>query len=192
MADGIDTIARTFCPAFELLAIAYHEAGHAVAQLLVSPSLPFLSVSVIPADGDLGRATFEDYEDLIVPDTDGEEAEVSEHERQFIESQAISSLAGPLAEQGFRGLTLGPPLPSSASTDETYVHSLAHDLHDDHREAHAWQWSMLGLAVRMIEDSRNWLAVAAVASALLREKTLDGSEVADLLRIAEGRPRPTT
>ena len=37
-----------------------------------------------------------------------------------------------------------------------------------------------------------WRAVGLVAGALVREKTLDGSEVAELLRIAEGRPRPTT
>jgi hypothetical protein len=184
MTDRTD---RTDCPAFELLAIAHHEAGHAIAQLLVSPSLPFLSVSIVSEYGDLGRATFENYEDLIVPDTDGEDAEVSEHERQFIESEAISSLAGPLAEQRFRGERLGPPLPGSASTDEAYVRGLAHHLHDDHREAHAWQWSMLGRAVRMIEDGRNWKAIVAVASALLRQKTLDGSEVEKLVRRAQNR-----
>jgi len=37
-----------------------------------------------------------------------------------------------------------------------------------------------------------WRAVGLVAGALVREKTLDGFEVAELLRIAEGRPRPTT
>ena len=120
-----------------------------------------------------------------MPDTDGEDAEVSEHERQFIESEAISSLAGPLAEQRFRDERLGPPLPRSARSDEAYVHSLADDLHDDHREAHTWQWSMLGRAARMIEDSRNWTAIVAVASALLREKTLNGSEVEALVRSAK-------
>jgi hypothetical protein len=135
----------------------------------------------------LGRATFEHYEDLIVPNTDGEDAEVSEHERQSIESEAISSLAGPLAEQRFRGGRLGPPLPRSASTDETYVHGLAHDLHDDHREASAWQCSMLGRAVPMIEDGRNWTAIVIVASALLRDKTLDGFEVEALVREAASR-----
>jgi len=37
-----------------------------------------------------------------------------------------------------------------------------------------------------------WPAVGLVAGALMRQKTLDGFEVAELLRIAEGRPRPTT
>jgi hypothetical protein len=81
-----------------------------------------------------------------VSDTDEEDAEVSEHERQFIESEAISSLAGPLAERCFLGRTLGPPLPVSADTDQAVVAGMASELHEDRNEARMWLWSMLGRA----------------------------------------------
>lgn len=44
-----------FCRALETLAIAYHEAGHAVAQLLVYPPLPLTSASIVPEDDEHGR-----------------------------------------------------------------------------------------------------------------------------------------
>ena len=71
--DGID---KTSCLAFETLTIAYHEAGHAVAQLLVRPARPLTGATILPEGDDLGMASFEDYADLIVSDTDGEDAEV--------------------------------------------------------------------------------------------------------------------
>jgi len=47
--------APAFCPALETLAIAYHGAGHAVAQLLVYPPLPLTSASIVPEDDEQGR-----------------------------------------------------------------------------------------------------------------------------------------
>jgi len=176
MGDGID------CPAVTTIVIAYHEAGHAVAQLLVSPPLPLTEVTIVPKGDNLGQACFEDYGDLIVPDTDGEDAEVSEHWRQYLDSEAISSLAGPLAEQRFRGETLGPPLPASAGADQAHVHAIARFLYEDLREADMWQWWMLHRAVRLVEvDADFWAAVVTVAGALLRESSLSESEVAQLV-----------
>jgi hypothetical protein len=49
----------------------------------------------------------------------------------------------------------------------------------------------LGRSVRMIDDSRNWAAIVAVAGALPREKTLDGFELKALVRAArQDVPRP--
>jgi len=53
MGDAAGTPA--FCPALETLAFAYHEAGHAVAQLLVYPPLPLTSASIVPEDDEHGR-----------------------------------------------------------------------------------------------------------------------------------------
>jgi hypothetical protein len=44
---------------------------------------------------------------------------------------------------------------------------------------------MLGRAERVIEGTRNWTAIVAVAGALLREKTLYGSEVEALVKAAQ-------
>ena len=53
MGDAAGT--QAFCPALETLAIAYHEAGHAVAQPLVYPPLPLTSASIVPEDDEHGR-----------------------------------------------------------------------------------------------------------------------------------------
>ena len=54
--DGIDTTDRTFCPVFEQLAVAYHEGGHAVGAVLVSPPLVVETVTIVPDDDYLGRS----------------------------------------------------------------------------------------------------------------------------------------
>ena len=41
---------------------------------------------------------------------------------------------------------------------------------------------MLCRAGSMIEDGRTWMAILAVAGALLREKTLDGAAVEAIMR----------
>ena len=79
MTDGID---RTDCPAFEELAVAWHEAGHAVGAVLVPPGLAIESVTIVPGAGYLGRYTLEDWSDNVIPDEDVEDSgEICEHER---------------------------------------------------------------------------------------------------------------
>jgi len=179
-----------FCRALETLAIAYHEAGHAVAQLLVCPALPLTNASIAPEGDELGRACFENYAETIVPDADGEDADMPEHERQYLESEAISLLAGPLAEQRFCGQTLEPPLPGSARTDQADVTDIAHLLHDDRRVARAWVGSMLRRAIDLVQnDGRFWPAVKAAAAALLREQTLTSDEISTLVHETTERTR---
>ena len=58
----------------------------------------------------------------------------------------------------------------------------------DYGYGRAWMQSMCSRAIALTQRHPHfWRAVGLVAGALVREKTLDGSEVAELLRIAEGR-----
>ncbi len=125
-----------------------------------------------------------------MPDTDGEDAEVSEHGCQYLEAEAISSLAGPLAERRFLGEELGPPLPTSAGTDQAVISGIAHSLYDDRNEARMWLRATLGRAIRVVEDDKRfWLPVTAVAAALLREHTLTSDEVSRLVHESTIRPQ---
>src|SRR5665647_3858376 len=73
MSDRTD---RTDCPAFELLAVAYHESGHGVGAVLVNPGLAIETVTIKPDEDYLGRYTFEDWHENLVPVLEGVPAEV--------------------------------------------------------------------------------------------------------------------
>ena len=113
MSDGID---RTDCRAFELLAVAYHESGHAVGAVLVNPPLVVETATIVP-DGDyLGQVTYEDWRENLVPDVDDDagfgdwsdnfvpdeddedSSEICEHERVYRRAGDIVSVLGAVAE----------------------------------------------------------------------------------------------
>ena len=91
---------RTDCPAVELLAIAYHEAGHAVGAVLVSPSLPIESATIVPDEDYIGRVTHEAWDELVVPDAYDEDLGdvLPEHARAFERSFLTTSYLGALAD----------------------------------------------------------------------------------------------
>lgn len=80
-----DTIDRTDCLAFERLAIAYHDAGHAVGAVVVSPQLPLKSVTIAPHGDFLGLTSYEDWDELVVPDPYEEDShdDLSEDGRNY-------------------------------------------------------------------------------------------------------------
>jgi hypothetical protein len=103
---------RTDCPVIEELAVAYHEAGHAVGALLVSPTLVVESATIIPDESHLGFVTYEPYDDLIVPDPgdeDGLDDEICEHERQYLAAHATVSRLGAICEGVLRTGNLNEP-----------------------------------------------------------------------------------
>src|SRR5450756_719469 len=207
---------RTDCPAFELLAVAYHESGHAVGAVLVNPPLVVESATIVP-DGDyLGRVTYEDWRENLVPDVDDDASfgewsdtfvpdeddedsgEICEHERLYRRAGDIVSSLGALAEGMLRYGRPDKPVMAGAQFDSDNIRANAYMvLGEDvffktgrYRGYHGLSVDpALALARR---HPHFWRAVGLVAGALMRQKTLDGFEVAELLRIAEGRPRPTT
>ena len=196
MTDRTD---RTDCPAFELLAVAYHEGGHAVGAVLVNPPLVVETATIVP-DGDyLGQVTYEDWRENLVPDEDDEDSdEIGEHERQYLDAADTVSSLGAVAEGMLRHGRPDKPVTAGTGFDRDNVWAnAAAILEDDVFRKAGFYHGPLGLdidaALALIRRHPYfWRAVGLVAGALMRQKTLDGFEVAELLRIAEGRPRPTT
>ena len=85
--------------------------GLFAAQPVACPSSSLGRGLEKPEDDERDRACFEDYADLIVPDTDGEDAEVSEHERGCPESEVVSSWADPGQSSASAARRLGRPCP---------------------------------------------------------------------------------
>ena len=129
MTDRTD---RTDCPAFELLAVAYHESGHAVGAVLVSPGLVVETVTIVP-DGDyLGRVTYEDWRENLVPDEDDEDSgEICEHERLYRHAGDIVSALGAVAEGMLRHGRADQPVMAGTGVDQANVHANAEAVLED-------------------------------------------------------------
>jgi hypothetical protein len=193
MMAGVD---EADCPAFELLATAYHEAAHAVGAALVSPQLIVESATIVSGDGYLGRVTFEDWSENIIPDPYDEDLgeEICEHERQYLAAEDTVSLLGGLVEGYFRTGRLDAPTPAGWGDDRDDVLRNAHaQMEDDiwHKTGHGRGWLLTAhdpAAVALIaRHSYFWLAVGLVAGALMRQLTLDGWDVTALVREARDR-----
>jgi hypothetical protein len=189
-----DRTDRTDCPAFEELAVAWHESGHAVGAVLVPPGLVIESVTIVPGGGYLGKYTLEDWRENVIPDDDDEnEGEIGEHEREYLRALDIVSALGAVAE----GMLLhgSPDMPFMAGAggdqENTYANTEAVLEDDIFRKAgyyHGPRGLEIDTALSLIRRHPHfWLAVGLVAGALMREKTLDGSDVEALLHEAASR-----
>lgn len=189
VSDRTDRTAE--CPAFELLAVAWHEAGHAVGAVLVPPGLAIESVTIVPGDGCLGRYTLEDWRDSVIPDEDDEDSgEICEHERQYLRALDIVSALGAMAEGMLLHGRPDKPFMAGAGGDQenSYANTEAVLEDDVFRKAgfyHGPQGLDIDSALALVRRHPHfWRAVGIVAGALMREKTLDGSEVEGLVRAA--------
>ena len=207
MADGIARTARTCCPVFEQLAVSYHESGHAVGAVLVSPGLVVETVTIVP-DGDYrGKCSCEDWHENLIPDVDDDASfgdwsddpvpdedsgEIGEHERQYLDAADMVSSLGAVAEGMLRHGCPDQPVMAGTGFDQYNVWgNAAAVLQDDIFRKAGFYHGPLGLdidaALALIRRHPHfWHAVGLVAGALMREKTLDGSEVEKLVRRAKG------
>ena len=129
MADAID---RTDCPAIEELAVAWHEAGHAVGAGLTSPGLFIETVTIVPEGDYRGRCTCEDWHDNLIPDVDDadfedwsddlvpdeDSGEIGEHERQYRDAEDIVSSLGAVAEGMLRNGRADQPVMAGTGSDQ--------------------------------------------------------------------------
>ena len=208
MTDRTD---RTDCPAFELLAVAYHESGHAVGAVLVNPPLVVETATIVPSGDYLGQVTYEDWRENLVPDVDDDASfgdwsdtfvpdeddedsgEIGEHERQYLDAADIVSSLGAVAEGMLRHGRPDKPAMAGTGFDQDNVWAnAAAVLEDDIFRKAGFYHGPLGLdidaALALIDRHPYfWHAVGLVAGALMREKTLSGSEVEALVREARRR-----
>ena len=190
MSDRTD---RTDCPGFEELAVAYHESGHAVSAVFVTPGLVIDAVTIVPADDYLGQYTLEDWRETVVPDEDDEDlGEISEHERQYLGALDIVSALGAVAEGMLRHGRADQPVTVGTGCDQenTYANTeavLEGDVFHKAGYYHGPGGLEIAGALALIDRHPEfWRAVSLVAGALICQKTLEGSEVEALVKTARG------
>jgi hypothetical protein len=174
MPDSDD---NTACPAFERLAIAYHEAAHAVVDFAVWPPIPVIRVSIIATEDYGGIVDVGERPETWRSGLDDDVAEALE-----AEADTLAHLAGYAAGEAFLGTSETLPLPPPS----TYDHHNAND-----SALHTWdgvdgQWlrpsDYLRRLHEILERPDVRLAVICLAGALLRRLTLTGAEVEAIVR----------
>jgi hypothetical protein len=132
-------------------ALAYHEAGHAFVGY--SMGLEIEQVTIVPGEGSLGRCRYQGWDDEEAADD--------------LDAAMIVVLAGAVAEE----IAMGAP---SRGADEPRALGLA--LSRGISEAGAAQRIAAArlLARRFLEG--HWLVVKALATALRKDRVLDGPQ----------------
>ena len=134
-------------------------------------------------------ASFGEWSDVPVPDEDS--GEIGEHERQYRCAEDIVSSLGAVAEGMLRSGRPDKPVMAGAGFDREDVWANAAAILEDDifRKAgyyHGPRGLDLDPALALIRRHPHfWRAVGLVAGALMREKTLDGSQVEAIVRSAE-------
>lgn len=156
-------------PSKQLIATAYHEAGHAVAAHFLE--LPLRRATIVPneEEGTAGHVLYRPLPQRL------REAlaygRPTPAQRVRAENQVISAFAGPIAERryyGRRNLV-------GASSDYQQIADFLFALSASDDEVTAYANWLEQRAISLIET--RWRAVEAVATALLERQTLSGSEV---------------
>jgi hypothetical protein len=85
-------------PSKEIVATAFHEAGHAIANITLGLGFKYVTIEPDKAAGSLGHMTPNDYPAWFNPEIDK-----SDRGRLFAEKQILSCFAGDAAEAHWRG-----------------------------------------------------------------------------------------
>lgn len=156
-----------------LRATAIHEAGHAVARIVLRRKIN--RVSIIPGDdGSLGHV-----QGRVLPAGIAEVLEFgtpTPQEMAAVEDSIVSVLAAPIAERKFTGRwnLVG------ASGDHEWAVGLVFRLSGSTEEVNASLKELEGRANDLVETY--WADIEAVAAALLERKVLSGAAVRRVIR----------
>lgn len=152
-------------------AAAFHEAGHAVAAVVLD--VPFDGVSILPGAESLGRSIFSGV--TLPPDWFHS---LSRDECDLIERRIVVVLCGPEAER-FSGERTGY---QSIASDWGLVADLLKPLQlgaEGIGNYHDW---LKERARSVIDGAFNRRAIEAVAAALMERHTLPAGDVAQVVR----------
>ncbi len=150
---------------------AYHEAGHAFVAIYVGARVR--SVTIEPAWDDGPRR----YADIEV------EWPLDEFsERELQENAVLVALAGPVAEMIYSGEPYHPGFVAEWASDWEQAWEAAARLVPAERKRLAYLERATVTLYRMLDREDHWAALAAIVDNLLAHETLDGEEVADIIR----------
>jgi hypothetical protein len=165
----------------DLLATAYHAAGHAV--IAWEAQRRFTRVTIAPDEeaGTLGTCRYESLPDDFAPDLG-----TSRQDELLIRDMIVSAFAGHAAEAVYfeeRGVRRRNNFVGS-DRDRTSAGELALYVTGSEEEARAylsWLWIRVQMTVR---TPPCWSAITALATALLQRQTLTYDEAAPIIKTA--------
>ena len=150
---------------------AYHEAGHAVARYLLG--LRINHVTIIPEEGMLGHCDGGKGRRTFHPDIN-----LNLRQRDYLEREVISTLAGGTAERRFGGQ---PNLKGSESDLHAAV-DLASYVHGGGELLDAYVNYLWACAAAMWQVEWQWLAVKVLAAELLARRRIGGRKAREVIR----------
>ena len=143
----------------DVIATAYHEAGHAVIALALGRAVQ--RVSILPGRGWLGRCEFK--KGRVRPSED------------WLEREILISLAGAAAEARHTGAFAW----DGASADLRAVRRLAVQRASE-RQAERLERRLMAKVEHLLNQAGHWRAVELIAAELLRCETISGRAVRHL------------
>jgi len=150
--------------------IAYHEAGHALAAVLLGAEVQLVTIA---PDNDDGPERQGDTQ--VVWRTAGMS------DKEFARKAVQVSLAGPVAEMIYSGEPFHPGHVAEWGADWRDAWEAAAPMHrDKHRRLEFLEWITTKLYIRF-KDEELWPALAALADHLLAHETLDGEQVEEIV-----------
>jgi hypothetical protein len=151
--------------------VAYHEAGHAVASILLRRALKY--VTIVPEHGSLGATA----NGRLCRSGYGED------DRAFhiIEREILILFSGAAAERRYSGRNNR----RGAGADFEMARELALRIYEGGRIVEKYLAYQVELAERFIGNPVHWVQVEAVAAALVKHRTLSGRRARTICREAD-------
>ena len=150
---------------------AYHEAGHAFMAVYVGARVERVTIEPEWDDGPPR------YADIRVKWTLRRFAP-----KELLEKQILVALAGPVAEMIHRGEPYHPGLVAEWSADWQAAWEAAGYLVAEPKQRLRYLEMKTAQLYRLLDQTTNWAALAAVVDELLAHETLDGEQVEDAVR----------
>lgn len=169
----------------KLDSIAYHEAGHAVAARRVGCRIK--KVSIVPDEDSDGRMTHGPYFKGFHPDWDN-----SSRVQRRLENMAFVCLAGPAAQRRFN--PHGYRHQHAGQDHHDAMNLLGYMVGSD-EELEAYLRLTEVRVTNFVRNPHTWMAIEAVAAALLEREVLTGKATREVIMalnqrlLAEAYPR---
>lgn len=157
---------------------AYHEAGHAVAALMVGRKFEYVTIE--PEEDSLGHVLYEAYMEDFHPDWQDDEVIRPESEKII-----ITNLSGYAAEIIFCGEDSDP---DGSASDLNTVMELAYYLCGSNEQIEAYVNGLLSKAKDILDNQS--VVVERLTERLLQHKRLSYKEVRSIVRDARASTRP--
>ena len=157
------------------LAVAYHEAGHAVIDRVVLPQIAVRYVTIIPnkAAGTLGHCRGRESGPGFRPDI-----ETNPRTRNRLESLVMGILAGAIAEQKFTGKNNW----AGSCSDREKALSFASHMSGGGKVLDTYVEYLWARTEELVCTPIHWECIKALAEKLVAERTVSGKAVNKLIQ----------